>query len=77
VIGVPDPMTGERCCAVVVLADGVESLSLVELAEHCRSNGLAIQKAPERLEIVDAIPRNSMGKILKQDLRARYVPAAS
>ncbi|MGD9793265.1 MAG: class I adenylate-forming enzyme family protein [Acidimicrobiia bacterium] len=76
VIGVPDPKTGERLCAIVVLSDGVESLTIPDLAEHCRSNGLAVQKAPERLEIIDAIPRNSMGKILKQDLRARYVNAA-
>ena len=31
-----------------------------------------IQKVPEQLEIVDVIPRNPAGKILKQDLRARY-----
>jgi acyl-CoA synthetase (AMP-forming)/AMP-acid ligase II len=72
VIGLPDPRTGERACAVVQLADGVTALTLAELAEHCRSEGLAIQKVPEQLELVDALPRNAMGKVLKQDLRARY-----
>jgi acyl-CoA synthetase (AMP-forming)/AMP-acid ligase II len=72
VIGVPDPKTGERCCAVVALEDGIDTLTLAEIAEHCRSVGLATQKIPERLEIVDEVPRNPMGKIRKQELRDRY-----
>jgi acyl-CoA synthetase (AMP-forming)/AMP-acid ligase II len=72
VIGVPDPRTGERCCAVVCLADGVGSLTLAEIADHCRAVGLATQKIPEQLEIVDEIPRNPMGKIRKQELRERF-----
>jgi acyl-CoA synthetase (AMP-forming)/AMP-acid ligase II len=72
VIGVPDARTGERCCAVVRLADGVDTLTLVEIGEHCRSVGLATQKIPEQLEIVDEVPRNPMGKIRKQELRDRY-----
>ena len=35
------------------------------------SLGLAVQKCPEQLELVDALPRNSYGKVLKQELRAR------
>ncbi len=72
VIGVPDPRTGERACAVVMLADGVTSLSLADLADHCRELGLAKQKVPEQLEIVDEVPRNAMGKIEKPALRKRY-----
>ena len=72
VIGLPDARTGERCCAVVVLADGAPPLTLVELARHCAENGLAKQKVPEQIEFVDVLPRNAMGKILKQELRARY-----
>jgi acyl-CoA synthetase (AMP-forming)/AMP-acid ligase II len=75
VIGLPDPRTGERACAVVVLADGVTSLSLVEIAEHCRELGLAKQKVPEQLEIVDEIPRNAMAKIQKPALKKRFAPA--
>lgn len=71
VIGVPDPTTGERVCAVVVPADGhVPTLQM--LREHCDARGLARQKVPERIEIVDAIPRNSMGKALKVELRRRF-----
>ena len=44
-------------------------LTLAELAEHCQSKGLARQKIPEQIELVDALPRNPMGKLLKQELR--------
>ena len=77
VIGVPDPRTGERACAVVVLAEGVDSLTLAELVDHCRAQQLANQKIPERLEIVGELPRNPMGKILKQELRKRFAQPES
>jgi cyclohexanecarboxylate-CoA ligase len=70
VIGVPDARTGERACAVVVLAEGVDTLALAEIIDFCRSEHLANQKIPEQLHLVDALPRNSMGKILKQEVRA-------
>jgi acyl-CoA synthetase (AMP-forming)/AMP-acid ligase II len=72
VVGVPDPATGERACAIVVLAEEVESLTLAELGEYCRAHQLANQKIPERLEIVDQLPRNALGKILKRELRATF-----
>jgi acyl-CoA synthetase (AMP-forming)/AMP-acid ligase II len=72
VIGLPDPRTGERACAVVSLADGYESLTLADIATHCREQGLATQKVPEQLEIVDKVPRNGMGKLEKTLLRATY-----
>jgi len=70
VLGIPDKRTGERVVAVVVLRDGRE-VELTEIREHCRLQGLAVQKCPEQLEVVDALPRNAMGKVLKQDLRSR------
>jgi acyl-CoA synthetase (AMP-forming)/AMP-acid ligase II len=72
VIGLPDAKTGERCCAVVVLAPGESAITLADLAQHCVDNGLAKQKIPEQIETIDLLPRNAMGKILKQELRARY-----
>ena len=72
VIGVPDARTGERACAVIVPVEGAEPPTLAELAEFCRAQQLANQKIPERLEIVSALPRNALGKILKQDLRRTY-----
>ena len=72
VIGVPDPALGERCCAVVQPADAADAPTLPELFEFCRSAGLMVQKIPEQLEIVDVMPRNPAGKVLKQDLKKAY-----
>jgi acyl-CoA synthetase (AMP-forming)/AMP-acid ligase II len=71
VIGLPDARTGERVCAVVVPEPG-RAITLAQVAEHCRAEGVARQKHPEQLEIVDVLPRNSMGKILAQQLRTRF-----
>jgi cyclohexanecarboxylate-CoA ligase len=77
VVGVPDPVTGERACAVIVLSEGADSLSLIEVVEFCREQKLANQKIPERLEIVDQLPRNALGKILKRELRSTYSAAST
>ncbi len=71
VIGLPDPRTGERACAVVALADGA-SLDLAEVAAFLAGAGLRTQAIPEQLEVVDAVPRNPAGKILKHTLRERF-----
>jgi cyclohexanecarboxylate-CoA ligase len=70
VVGSPDPRTGERVVAFVVLRDN-GSVSLAEIRDYCRLQGLAVQKCPEQLEVIDVIPRNAMGKVLKQELRSR------
>lgn len=70
VFGVADPQVGERVAAAVVTSDG-EPIDLDDLDAHCRSLGLARQKTPERLLLLDVLPRNGMGKVLKQDLRAQ------
>ncbi len=72
VIGLPDEERGERVCAVVELAPGADRLTLGELAEHFRSSGIMAQKIPEQLEIVDSLPRNATGKVLKHELRKRF-----
>ena len=71
VVAAPDRRTGERVCAFVVPAPDAPPPTLTDLADHCRSLGLAVQKCPEQLELVDSLPRNSFGKVLKQDLKAR------
>jgi acyl-CoA synthetase (AMP-forming)/AMP-acid ligase II len=71
VVAAPDPRTGERVCAFVVPAADGEPPTLRSLADHCRALGLAVQKCPEQLELVDVLPRNSYGKVLKQELKAR------
>jgi acyl-CoA synthetase (AMP-forming)/AMP-acid ligase II len=70
VIGLPDPVRGERVCAVVERRPGVEPPTLAEITERLRSAGLMVQKIPEQLEIVDALPRNeTLRKVLKHQLR--------
>jgi acyl-CoA synthetase (AMP-forming)/AMP-acid ligase II len=74
VVALPDAERGELCCAVVVPDPAGGRLSLAALAEHCRVHGLARQKAPERLELVDALPRNPTGKVQKDVLQRRFAP---
>lgn len=71
VIGVPDTRTGERVCAVVV-PDCDDSVTLESLVQHCLSQGLSRYKHPERLVIVDMLPRNQFGKVIKKELRDTF-----
>ena len=71
VVAAPDPRTGERVCAFVVVAPDAEAPTVQSLGRTAASLGLAVQKCPEQLELVDALPRNSYGKVLKQELKAR------
>ncbi len=68
VVGYPDEVLGERGCAFVVPATK-EAPSLADLREHLLAAGFAVQKAPERLEIVESLPRTASGKIQKFRLR--------
>jgi acyl-CoA synthetase len=71
-VGYPDDRLGERMCAFVVLAPGADAPTLEELTAFLEAGGLARIKVPERLEIIDAMPLNPAGKILKRMLRARF-----
>jgi acyl-CoA synthetase (AMP-forming)/AMP-acid ligase II len=68
VVGVPAPRIGEIGVAFVVPAPGQEPPGLEELRELVRSE-LADYKAPDQLEIVDALPANAMLKVDKNALR--------
>jgi cyclohexanecarboxylate-CoA ligase len=72
VIGLPDPELGERCCAVVASRDPADPLGFDEMVAFLEGTGLMRQKLPERLELVDALPRNPSGKVVKTALRDRY-----
>lgn len=69
VVGAPDERYGERVCAFVVLVSG-SVLRLEDVADHFQRSGAARQKSPERLEIVDELPRTAAGKVQKFALRA-------
>lgn len=72
VVGLPDAALGERACAVVVAAAGHEAPTLPDLFAFLTDAGLTKQKIPEQLEVVDVLPRNASGKVLKHELRARF-----
>ncbi len=69
VVGVPDERWGEACAAFVVLREGV-SATEHELRDHCGER-LARFKVPKSFAFVDALPRSSMGKVLKDELASR------
>ncbi|MBX7450895.1 AMP-binding protein [Mycolicibacterium sp. 3033] len=70
VIGVPHPEFGETVVAVVVPAPG-EQPQERELLDHVAAD-LARFKQPRAVRVVDALPRNVMGKVQKAELRKRY-----
>ncbi len=67
VVAVPDDRLGERGCAVIVPAGDAPSLR--DLTSHLEDEGMPKQFWPERLEIVDEMPRTPSGKIQKYVLR--------
>lgn len=73
VIGVPDDILGERICAFVVPRPGcaltLEALNGFLIGEK----RLAVYKQIERLHLIDALPRNALGKVLKRELRQQIL----
>ncbi|MFF4842391.1 class I adenylate-forming enzyme family protein [Streptomyces collinus] len=73
VIGLPDAERGELVCAVVEPPPGTPGPTLAETVAYLRAAGLSVHKLPERLEVVDALPRNeTLRKVLKYRLRERF-----
>jgi non-ribosomal peptide synthetase component E (peptide arylation enzyme) len=77
VVGAPDPVLGERVCACVVPAPGA-TLTVEGIARWLRDERhVAVYKLPQRLLLLDALPRNPVGKILKRELRQRLQQEAA
>jgi long-chain acyl-CoA synthetase len=70
VFGIPDEIKGEKPWAAVVPAAGAE-VDRDDLDAHCRDQ-LAAYKVPRRFVVLDELPRSSVGKILRRELRARF-----
>ncbi|MGY2812080.1 class I adenylate-forming enzyme family protein [Bradyrhizobium sp. USDA 4506] len=70
VIGIPDDDFGEQVKAFVELRPGTTASS-DEILDHAKAH-LASYKCPKSIEIVDDLPRNTMGKVLKKELREPY-----
>lgn len=69
IVGAPDDKMGERVCAFVVPKKD-QTVELEAINHYLREDkGVAIFKQVERLEIVESLPRNAIGKVLKTTLR--------
>jgi non-ribosomal peptide synthetase component E (peptide arylation enzyme) len=69
----PDRVLGERACAFVELRQGC-ALSLQELLVFLKARSMPTWQMPERLELMEALPRSAGGKVMKNKLR-EYVAA--
>jgi len=81
VIGVSDPVLGERICACVVPAKDRSAIDLETVRQRLRSQGLAHYKAPERLVVLDSLPvvgdkvdRRALAALAAQNSKALYDP---
>jgi len=68
IVGMPDERLGERSCAFVSLHEG-QSLSFEQLKDFLNGRKLARQYLPEKLVIIDSMPKTPVGKIQKFKLR--------
>ena len=67
-VGYPDPRLGERACAIVKLREDA-TLTFADMTTYLNAQAMARQYIPERLEIVDEMPRTPSGKVQKFRLR--------
>ncbi len=68
VVGMPDDLYGEKVCAFLLVRGGSE-VSLDDVRRHFVHAGVARQKTPERIVIVEELPRSMSGKVKKFELR--------
>jgi non-ribosomal peptide synthetase component E (peptide arylation enzyme) len=81
VVGMPDARLGERACCYVVPADPAAVPTLDDVKSHLLERGIAVQKTPERVEVVMVLPTTATCKIqkhlLRQDIARKVEPATS
>ena len=69
-VAIPDETFGERVCVFVEMRPERAPITLDALREHLERRGTGKELWPERIEVLDALPRSSGGKVAKGDLRA-------
>ena len=74
IIGIQDVTWGERVRAICVLRKNQEKPSEKDLIEYCRQR-ISSFKKPESIIWVSELPRNQMGKVLKNELREKHSQA--
>jgi acyl-CoA synthetase (AMP-forming)/AMP-acid ligase II len=65
----PDDDLGEKVCACVVPQPGEQPPSLAEVCDYLQRQGIARFKLPERIEVMSALPRNPMNKVVRSALQ--------
>lgn len=68
IVAMPDERMQEKACAYVHLTDGAD-IELADVVDYLDDHDIAKQKYPERLEVVDSLPKTASGKIKKNRLR--------
>ncbi|MDP6978530.1 MAG: class I adenylate-forming enzyme family protein [Myxococcota bacterium] len=68
VVGYPDPTMGEKVCAVVVPRPE-QRVTLEAITDYLKQRDVAVYKLPERVRVVEALPRNPMNKVRRDELR--------
>jgi acyl-CoA synthetase len=76
-VAVPDATFGERVCVFVEMRSGREPITLDDLRAHLERRGTGKELWPERLVVLDELPRSSGGKVAKGELRARAANCAT
>jgi acyl-CoA synthetase (AMP-forming)/AMP-acid ligase II len=71
VLGVPDEDYGQRLTAFVVLGSGADPLALPEELRNMVRDNLARHKVPRSIQVIDELPRNAAGKVVKRELLSR------
>jgi cyclohexanecarboxylate-CoA ligase len=73
VFGIPDADRGELVVAAIQPKDAGAPPTIEDVFAHCRGVGLMTQKIPERLMIIEQMPRNPSGKVPKHELRKQLL----
>jgi acyl-CoA synthetase len=76
-VAVPDATFGERVCVFVEMRPGREPITLDDLRAHLERRGTGKELWPERLVVLDELPRSSGGKVAKGELRTRAANCAT
>jgi acyl-CoA synthetase (AMP-forming)/AMP-acid ligase II len=73
IVGLPDPRTGERACAVIVPRNQ-PGPDIPQLRSFLDGLGVATFKVPEQVVLWESLPKNDAGKVLKHQIRATLAP---
>ena len=73
VVGIPDEYWGERIVAAITLAKDADELDEAVLTDWC-ADRIGVQKVPKQFVLLDAFPRNAMGKVLKSEIAKLLMP---